>query len=55
VQPHALALAADVDGLSDGSLAQLMDEMSRFDALPAAEVDPVMFVDTSFNLEQDSR
>ena len=54
-QPHALALAADVDDLSDGSLVQLMDEMNRFDALPASEPDPVISVDTSYNLEQDSR
>lgn len=54
--PHtpALALAADVDGLSDGNLQQLMSEMARFDALPATEADPVIFVDTSYNLEQDS-
>lgn len=54
-QPHALALAADVDDLSDGSLVQLMNEMNRFDALPASEPDPVLSVDTSYNLEQDLR
>jgi hypothetical protein len=52
---HALALAADVDALSDGGLEQLMNEMTRFDALPATEADPVIFVDTSYNLDQDSR
>ena len=51
---HALALAADVDGLSDGNLEQLMTEMAQFDALPATEADPVISVDTSYNLEQDS-
>lgn len=50
----ALALAADVGGLSDGSLEQLMTEMAQFDALPATETDPVIFVDSSYNLEQDS-
>jgi hypothetical protein len=51
---HALALAADVGGLSDGNLEQLMTEMAQFDALPATETDPVIFVDSSYNLEQDS-
>src|SRR5687767_3938371 len=39
VEPHthALALAADVGGLSDGNLEQLMTEMAQFDALPATE------------------
>jgi anti-sigma factor RsiW len=56
-QPHAyaLALAPDVDGLSDGNLVQLMNEMNRFDALPATEPDPVISVDSGYNLEQDSR
>jgi anti-sigma factor RsiW len=55
-QPRApaLALAADVGGLSDGSLEQLMTEMAQFDALPAAEADPVIFMDSSYNLDQDS-
>ena len=51
---HALALAADVSGLSDGNLEQLMTEMAQFDALPATEADPVISVDTSYNLDQDS-
>jgi anti-sigma factor RsiW len=50
---HALALAADVGGLSDGSLEQLMTEMAQFDALPAAEGDPVILVDSSYSLDQD--
>lgn len=56
VEPHthALALAADVGGLSDGSLEQLMTEMAQFDALPATEADPVIFMDSSYNLDQDS-
>jgi anti-sigma factor RsiW len=45
---HALALAADVDGLSDGNLVQLMNEMNRFDALPASEPDPVISVDSGY-------
>lgn len=45
---HALALAADVDGLSDGNLVQLMNDMSRFDALPAAEAEPVISVDSGY-------
>ena len=44
--PRALALAANVDDLSDGDLVQLMNEMSRFDALPASEPDPVIAVDS---------
>lgn len=52
---RSLALAADVDGLSDGSLVQLMDEMDRFDALPTTEPDAVIFVDSSYNLDQDVR
>lgn len=50
---HALALAADVDGLSDGSLVQLMDEMAAFDGLPAAEPEPMLAVDTGENSAQD--
>ena len=49
----ALALAADVDGLSDGDLALLMDEMNRFDALPASEPDPVISVDSGDTTEQE--
>lgn len=48
-----LALAADVDGLSDGDLAQLMDEMNRFDALPASEPEPVISVDSGYTTEQE--
>jgi putative zinc finger protein len=52
-QSHALALGADVGGLSDVSLVQLMDEMNRFDALPAAEPEPVMAVDSTYNPQLD--
>ena len=45
---HALALAADVDGLSDGNLVQLMNDMNRFDALPATEAEPVISVDSGY-------
>ena len=47
---RALALASDVENLSDGSLVQLMNEMDRFDALPAAEPDPVISVDSGDSL-----
>jgi hypothetical protein len=47
---HALALAADADGLSDGSLVQLMNDMDGFDALPAAEPDPIISVDSGDSL-----
>ncbi len=47
---HALALAADADGLSDGSLVQLMNDMDSFDALPASEADPVISVDSGDSL-----
>ena len=45
-RPRALALASDVESLSDGNLVQLMNEMDRFDTLPAAEPDPVISVDS---------
>ena len=45
---HALALAADVDGLSDGNLVQLMNDMNHFDALPATEAEPVISVDSGY-------
>ena len=48
--PHALALAADADGLSDGSLVQLMNDMDGFDALPGSEPDPVISVDSGDSL-----
>jgi anti-sigma factor RsiW len=51
-RPPALALAADVDGLSDGNLVQLMNDMNRFDALPATELDPVIPVDTGDSIGQ---
>jgi len=47
---RALALAADVDALSDGNLVQLMNDMDRFDALPNAEPDPVISVDSGDSL-----
>lgn len=49
----ALALATDVDDLSDGNLAQLMDEMNRFDALPASEPEPVISLDSGYTTEQE--
>jgi anti-sigma factor RsiW len=53
--PRALALAANVDDLSDGDLVQLMNDMNRFDALPASEPDPVISVDSGTSLDQDLR
>ena len=47
---HALALATDVEALSDGNLVQLMNDMDRFDALPNAEPDPVISVDSGDSL-----
>lgn len=48
---HALALAADVDGLSDGNLVQLMNDMNDFDALPPSEPEPaVISVDSGDSL-----
>jgi anti-sigma factor RsiW len=41
----ALASSADLASLSDGDLVQLMDDMDNFDALPAAEPEPVIAVD----------
>jgi len=54
-RPRALALAANVDDLSDGDLVQLMNDMDRFDALPATEPEPVISVDSGTSLEQDLR
>src|SRR6476620_8856306 len=42
----ALASSADVSSLSDGDLQQLMNDMDEFDALPAAEPEPVIAVDS---------
>jgi anti-sigma factor RsiW len=50
VQPHALALAANVDELSDGNLQQLMTDMDEFDALPPAEPELVLSVDSGDSL-----
>jgi len=49
-RPQALALSTDVDNLSDGNLVQLMNEMDQFDALPAAEPEPVISVDSGDSL-----
>jgi anti-sigma factor RsiW len=49
-RPHALALAAEADGLSDGGLVQLMNDMDNFDALPGSEPDPVLSVDSGDSL-----
>jgi hypothetical protein len=48
--PRALALASDIDGLSDRNLVQLMNDMDQFDALPAAEPEPVIAVDRGDSL-----
>lgn len=49
-QAHTFALASDVASLSDGDLVQLMNDMDDFDALPAAEPDPVIAVDSGDSL-----
>jgi anti-sigma factor RsiW len=49
-----LALASGLDGLSDGELVQLMNEMTSFDALPASEPEAVFTVDASAPTDQDS-
>ena len=49
-----LALASGLDGLSDGELVQLMNEMTSFDALPASEPEAVFTVDASASTDQDS-
>ncbi len=48
--PRALALASDIDGLSDGNLVQLMNDMNQFDALPSTEPEPVIAVDSGDSL-----
>jgi anti-sigma factor RsiW len=48
-----LALAGDVAELSDVDLAQLMDEMSGFDALPTSEPEPVIAVDSGYANEEE--
>ena len=52
---HALALATDVEGLTDTDLLQLINDMNRFDALPASEPEPVISVDSGDSLGQDTR
>ena len=52
---HALALATDVEGLTDSDLRQLINDMNRFDALPASEPEPVISVDSGDSLGQDTR
>ncbi len=47
---RGLALASDIQDLSDGNLVQLMNDMDRFDALPAAEPEPVISVDSGDSL-----
>ena len=49
-QTHALALASNLDDLSDGNIQQLMSDMDQFDALPAAEPEPVIAVDSGDSL-----
>jgi hypothetical protein len=39
--------------LSDGSLVQLMDDMTAFDGLPAAEPEPMLTVDSGDGSGQD--
>ena len=48
--PRALALASDIDDLSDGNLVRLMNDMNQFDALPAPEPEPLIAVDSGDSL-----
>ena len=51
---HSLALASGLDEMSDGSIVQLISEMSSFDALPANEPEPVFAVETAVAADGDS-
>ena len=53
--PHALALGTGVETLTDNDLRQLMTDMDNFDALPAAEPEPVMNVDNVDTYDQGTR
>ena len=53
--PHALALGAGVETLTDNDLRQLMTDMGNFDVLPAAEPEPVMNVDNVDTSDQGTR
>jgi hypothetical protein len=52
---HALALGTGVEALTDTDLRQLMTDMDNFDALPAAEPEPVMNVDNTDISDQGTR
>lgn len=52
---HALALGTGVETLTDNDLRQLMTDMDDFDALPAAEPEPVMNVETVDISDQGTR
>jgi anti-sigma factor RsiW len=51
-QPAQVLAVGGVDGLSDGDLRQLMDDMNTFDALPAPEPEPVISIDATDTLDQ---
>ena len=51
---HSLALASGVEDLSDGGIEQLISELNGFDAIPAGEPEPVLDVDTTIPIDQDS-
>jgi anti-sigma factor RsiW len=52
---HALALGTGVETLTDNDLRQLMTDMDNFDALPAAEPEPVMNVENVDISDQGTR
>jgi hypothetical protein len=52
---HTLALGTGVETLTDNDLRQLMTDMDDFDALPAAEPEPVMNVDNGETSDQGTR
>jgi anti-sigma factor RsiW len=51
---QSLALTAGVEELSDGGLEQLISELDGFDALPGADLDPLIDLETTSAVEQDS-
>ncbi len=52
---HTLALGTGVETLTDNDLRQLMTDMDDFDAIPAAEPEPVMNFDNGETSDQGTR
>lgn len=51
---QSLALTAGVEELSDGGLEQLISDLNGFDALPRADLDPLIDVEPTSAIEEDS-